>query len=535
MKKLLLFFLVLIFSLSSGCIEKKTNPVAADAKGKTYLIYSIENFPEDLLQLSSGSNRDKDFLISLFEGLVKTDENGKVIPGLAESWTQGKDNITYTFKLREEAKWSDGKNITANDFVTFFRDILSSKVNNNYANQLYYIFGAEDYNKGKKSFSGVAIRAVDDRTLEIRLNAPSSCFLQILSQPIYTLRKIDASLKDWKSAYSNIGYTGPFKLQNISEDGELLLARNENYYDNEEVKLDKFYVICIPGIENEMANFKTGKINFFLDPPSSENRNLILNGEEETVAIASGISINFNLKKPGIAKDINFRRAISLSVDREEIVNQDSNSLTRTALAYLPVVDGSDGSFSKDSEFVKENKDITKAKNSLIASKYDKKEKLKFIYQNSSQNKKIIDALTKDLKVGLDLNIDVEGLSKLEFEDAIKGGNYSMFLGEYSYNYNHPLSVLENWLSNSKANISGYNSSQFDGFIAKAKIEADSKKGTDLLQKGEQQLISDMPAIPLCFQNVILCKKLNIKGVYVTKEGNIRLDKAFIDNSNTKS
>lgn len=524
-----IMFILLLTLLFNGCVEKKVNNSMTDSKLKNFIVYSIEEFPEDLSQLSSGSNRDKDLLLSVFEGLVKTDENGKVVPGIAESFSEGKDNITYTFKLRDNAKWSDGKQVLAKDFVVFFHDILNPKLINNYASQLYYIFGAEDYNKGKKSFNGVAIRAIDDKTLEIRLNSPTSCFLQILSEPIYTLRKIDTKLKEWKSAYSNISYTGPFKLGNIYKEAELTLIKNDNYYGKDDVKTEKIYLTCLKGSENSMAGFKTGKINLFVNPPVSENKNLIYNGEEEIIPINIGWSLNFNLKKSGIVNDINFRRALSLALDRKEIVENDLNNIARAATSYVSTEEALSSGELIEKEYLKENKDVLQSKKLLLNSKYDKKEKVKFIYLNNGYNKRIVEAVAKDLKAVLDIGLDYKGYSEIEFEDILKNGDYNIVLKEYSSLYNDPISVLESWLSSSKLNIFGYNNNLYDKFILKAKLEVDKQKRKEFLQKGESQLLSDLPSIPICFQNIILCKRPYIKGVYTLKEGNVKLDKAYID------
>lgn len=529
MKKKILFLIALILVLCNGCIEKKVNTSMIDSKTKENIVYNLEGFPEDLLQLSSGNNRDKDLLLSLFEGLVKTDENGKVIPGIAESFLEGKDNITYTFKLRESARWSDGKQVIAKDFVLFFQNILNPKLKNNYANQLYYIFGAEDYNKGKKSFNGVAIRAIDDRTLEIRLNSPTSCFLQILSEPIYSLRKIDANLKDWKIAYRNIIYTGPFILSNIEKESELTLIKNESYYGKDEVRSEKLYITNITGSENEMASFKTGRINLFVNPPVSENDDLIINGEEEIIPISIGWSLNFNLKKSGIVNDVNFRRALSLALDRKQITSDDLNNISRAALSYVPTDGVSSPQVLNEKELLNENKDVSLSKKLLSNSKYDKKERLKFVYFNNSNNKKVVDAIVKSIKEVLDISLDYKGYSEIELEDILKSGDYNIVLSEYSSLYSDPISVLETWISTSKVNISGYNNSKYDSLISKAKLEEDKQKRTEFLQKGEEQLLSDMPNIPICFQNIILCKRPYIKGVYTLKQGIVKLDKAYID------
>jgi|GEM_PF-578449 len=535
-KVLFIMNLIIILIFSNGCVEKKANSLILENKAKSSIVYSINKFPEDLLQLNSSSTNDKDILLALFEGLVKKDENGDVVPAIAESIIEGKDNITYTFKLRENAKWNDGKEITAEDFVTFFQDILNPRLKNNYVSQLNSIFGVQDYINGKKSFNGVAIRAVDKKTLEIRLNSPTSCFLQILSEPIFTLRKIDTNLKDWKNAYNNINYTGPYKLGNIYNGAELTLIKNDNYYAKNEVKSEKLYITTNASTENAMASFKNNKISLFLNPPVSENKNLIINGEEEIIPVNIGWSLNFNFKKAGIVNDIDFRRALSLAINREKIAENNLNNTARAAFAYVPKEDTANSQVFNDNNYIKEDNDAPLSKKLLLNSKYDKKEKVSFIYIDNDDNKRIVDAVAKNIKEVLDINIDYKGYSEKEFNDLLINGRYNIALSEYTSLYNDAASFLEHWVSNSKANIFGYNNSQYNEFIFKANLEGDKQKRTEYIKKGEAILLSDMPNIPLFFQNIILCKKADIKGVYILKEGNVKLDKAYIENtSNTKN
>ncbi|MFL0268540.1 peptide ABC transporter substrate-binding protein [Candidatus Clostridium radicumherbarum] len=533
MKSKFCFILILIIMLifASGCVEKKTTSTILDNKTKTNIVYSINKYPEDLLQLNSSSSCDKDILLALFEGLVKQNENGDVVPGIAESVTKGKDNITYTFKLRDNAKWNDGKEITAEDFVTFFKDILNPKLKNNYAIELYSIFGAQDYNNGKKSFSGVAIRAVDEKTLELRLNSPSNSLLQILSEPVFALRIIDTNLKDWKNAYKSINYTGPFSLYSVDNSAGLTLLKNENYYGKDDVKSDKLYITTNVSTENAMASFKNNKINLFLNPPVSEIKNLIINGEEETIPVNIGWSLNFNFKKSGIVNDISFRRALSLAINREKIAENNLNSTARAAFTYVPKEDTASSQVFNASKYIKKENDDTLSKELLTNSKYDKKEKVSFIYLDNDENKRIADAVAKNIKEVLDINLDCKGLSEEGFNDLLVNGNFNIALNEYTSSNNDAVSFLEPWISTSKSNIFGYNNSQYDELIFKAKLEGDKQKRLDYIKNGETILLNEMPNIPLFFQNMILCKKSDIKGIYILKEGNVKLDKAFIDDT----
>lgn len=527
MKKAVVCIIIFIFMLSSGCIEKKISNISQDTKANEYIVYSIGDIPDSLLLLDDSKIRSRDMLLSLFEGLVKVDENGVIVPGLAESWTIGKDDITYTFKLREDANWSDGTPITAEDFRSFFKNILSSKQNNLYAYQLFYIFGAQEYRENKKSFNGVAIKAVDDKTLEIRLNSPSSCFLEILSEPIYTLRRIDNLLGSYKKSYNDIAYSGPFIIGEASDEG-LLLEKNEYYYAADEVKSERFYITKSAGNEDSLAQFNTNRVNLFINPPLSESKDLLLDENTEVTPVNNGLSINFNLKKSGIVNKSDFRKAISMAIDRENLLQNDLMYIARSASTYVP--DDADDEVQHGNSFFKQQGDSELAKRLFEESKYDKKEKIKIIYLDNTENKRLCDAVVKDIKEDLKgIIFDAKGYSETEFKDILGSGDYDMLIMNYGLLYDDPISILESWVSDSKFNLFNYKNSEYDNLIFKAKLENDKTKRAELLRNAEELLINDAPTIPIYFHNIILCKKPDVKGVYTTKEGNIKLDRAYIE------
>jgi ABC-type oligopeptide transport system substrate-binding subunit len=529
MKKAALCLIVFIFLFSSGCIEKKVNNVSQNNKTDDYLVYNLGTIPDSLVQLDDSKIRSKDMLLSLFEGLVKIDEYGNIVPGLAENWTIGKDEITYTFTLREDANWSDGTPITAEDFKSFFEDILSANQSNIYAYQLYYIFGAKEYREDKKSFNGVAIRAVDDKTLEIRLNSPISYFMEILSQPIYTLRKIDNYLNTWKENYSSIVYSGPFVIDEVSEEGEITLLKNEYYYDIYDVKSERFYITPSMGSENALAWFNSNKINLFINPPLSQSESLVLNGYAEVIPIDSGSSLNFNLKKSGIVSNNSFRKALSLAINRENLLQNDLNYIARSAAAYVPNDIMEESQVTKNKSLFKQEGDSELSKQLFKESLYNKKEKIKIVYLDNNENKRLCEAVVKDIKEDLDISLDYKGYSETELRTILESGDYHMLIMNYALLYDDPVSILESWVSTSKLNLFNYKNSEFDNLVYKARFEKDKTQRLELLRDAEELLINDAPAIPIYFHNIVLCKKPTVQGVYVTKEGNVKLDRAYIE------
>lgn len=530
MKKFIVSILILSSVFLNGCVEKSVQG-NKNINIKDYIVYNVGELPKDLSMLTDYNIRQQDFLVNLFEGLVKTDEKGNIIPGLSGSWTLSKDETCYTFNIREDAKWSDGSDITAEDFVTFFSQILNKDLNNKFAEQLYYIFGASEYRHGKKGFNDVAIRAIDKKKLEIRLNYPCNYFLNILAEPIYSLRKFNNTLFEWKKNYKEILYTGCFIIDDISNNSYISLVKNNNYWNEDEVKSNKIMLSCIDGSEAALAAYQSDKVDIFVDPPISEAKNLISLGKANQVSTYTTDALVFNLKKEGIIKDVNFRKAIAVSIDRSYISKEILSETAKSALTYIPtnISNGLNGQFVNKSYFTSAlEKD--KALDFIKKTKFDKNnEPLKLIYLDTIENKKVCEAISKNLRDNLQIKIECIGYNAEEFNDELSKGDYDIAKVEYEGSYDYPLSFLERWTINSKDNIYGYKNIELDNTLEKSKMEKDKGKKIELLRSGENILFEDMPMIPLYCSNIVICKKSNIEDISITKKGNIKLDKVYIN------
>lgn len=527
MRKFICYILILNLVFFNGCVEKSVQG-NKNEELKNYIVYNLGKAPEDLIMLKSYNARQQDLLVNLFEGLVSEDEKGKINPALAESWSLSKDETCYTFKIRENAKWSDGSDITAEDFATFFSEFLSKDTDNRYAQQLYYIFGAEDYRKGKCDFNNVAIRAIDKKSLEIRLNYPCNYFLNILSQPIYSLRKLNDSLRMWKKNYKDIFYSGSFVIADFSDNGDITLKKNIKYWNKDSVKSNEILLTCIDGSEASLAAFESNKIDLFTNPPISEFKSLVSSGKAQTVSSSDSSLLVFNLKKEGIIEDINLRKAISIGIDRGKIADEILNNTVKPALSYIPsnISDGMNGKFINKA-FFQENSQKDSSQDLINKSEYEKsKENLKLIYLDTVENKKICENIAKQLNENLKIKIECQSYGLEEFAEELRKNDYDIAKVDNEGNYDYPLSFLEEWMSSSDDNFYGYKNIQFDEKVIKAKIEKDQTNKMQFLKEAENILMEDASVVPLYFNNNVICKKINIEGIYTTNEGNIKLDKA---------
>ncbi|MCI1945606.1 peptide ABC transporter substrate-binding protein [Clostridium luticellarii] len=524
---IMLMISIVSITLIGGSLEKKVEETGNN-EHKNSLVYNLGESPKSLLMLDSDNVRQKDILANTFEGLVSSDENGNIIPGLAESWSVDEGKTCYTFKIRENARWSNGSSITAYDFVSFFSDILNKDMDNIYAAQLNCIFGVEKYRQGKSDFKDVAINALDSKTLRIRLNYPSGCFLNILAQPIYSLRNIDYKLVDWKKEYKSILYSGSFVIDNISQNGDITLKKNSDYWNKSQVKSSSIILSGLKTNESALAAFQDDRVNIFVDPPLGEIKNIKNKVNYITVPKLEGKAIAFNMKKQNIVSNVQFRNFVSMVVDRKEIVENILIGTAQSANSYIPdyVSDGLNGKFI-NREFFQSASQSENASDMIKSLNYSKDESLTLIYVDSVENKKVCENIAQHIKNKSGIIVNCRGYELSKFKEQLKKGSYDMAEVDYRGDYDYPLAFLNMWKSSSSYDLYGYKNLQIDNKLMQAEFEEDGNQKIEIVRDIENTLAQDMPAVPLYFNDTVIISKIYVKGVYANKMGNVKLDRVY--------
>ncbi|KOA18255.1 periplasmic murein peptide-binding protein precursor [Clostridium homopropionicum DSM 5847] len=510
---------ILLVVIFSGCVERKT----FTSQNRNYIVYNVEKLPKDLFKLSDMDISQEDIILSIFEGLVSTDLEGKIVPGLADSFSLSQDKLTYTFHLRDNIKWSDGSEITNRDFINFFSEIL--KEDQDSGKLLTCIFGVSDYLEDKINFDGVAIRAKDNKIIEMRLNYPCDYFLNILSQPSFFIRKDLNSLKNWKDEFKNIKYSGAYIIDNIYPNGEISLKKNINYWDEKNVFTDKIHISSDETSAFSLAKYNSNEIDITSNLP---NKELVQLQEKEKLikdTTLKGYSINFNLKKNKFLNNINFRKAIAMSIEKN-LLEKELNGIITKSSWYVP--ENTQGTEPRGS-YLDANK-IGDTLEKLLSSSGYKGEELKLLYKSSDINDLIVDFIAKDLKKS-NINLYVEGVNEENYQLNLKNSNYDLVLSEYLGKYDNSLSFLEEWLSTSDSNLYGYTNSEFEKNILKGKVAKSLKEGENYFITAEKILINDMPFITLGLYNRIIAVKPYINGIKINKKGNVLLKNVYLEKS----
>jgi ABC-type oligopeptide transport system substrate-binding subunit len=479
--------------------------VGAPAFAEKVLRIANMGEPETLDPHKTSTTIEHHILCNLFEGLVVLDPKGNVAPGVAEAWSAGDDGVTYTFKLRANAKWSNGDPVTANDFVYSLRRIQDPNVKSQYAEVLYPIKNAEEVNTGKADLTALGVRAVDAWTLEITLKAPTAYILQLLTHhtglPVHekTVKELGG---DWVKPGKMVS-NGAYILDDVKPASHIKIVKNKNYWDAAKVTIDT--VIFDPSEDRAtvLKRYRAGEFDFvYGDLPNDQLSWLRQNMPKELhIAPYAGVYFyTFNTTKRPF-NDLRVRQALAMAINREVLVQRITLAGELPAYGFVP-----DGTANYTSQKVSWAK-ITQAAREAAAIKlmseagYSPSKPLKFklAYNTSENHKKIavaIAAMWKKLGVDVDL---VNTEAKVHFA-TMRQGDFEVARVGWIADYDDAQSYLYlSQTSTKQQNYSRFSNPEYDKLMDQASVTSDARKRAQLLEQAETILLRELPVLPLYF------------------------------------
>ncbi|WP_297204893.1 peptide ABC transporter substrate-binding protein [uncultured Brachyspira sp.] len=457
-----------------------------------------------------------------FEGLATRDKDNNIIPGTAERWEVSDDGLTYTFYIRENAKWSDGKNITADDFVYAWQRAVDPITACEYAYQFEPVLNAMDINAGKKEVSELGVRAVDEKTFEVKLNAPTAYFLELAAFPtFYPIRKdiIEENGDNWTLSPETYIGNGPFVLKERRTDDRLIMEKNTNYWNSQNIVPQKLVFILMQNGTAAVAGIKEGSIHFANNPPLQDIENLKSEGLMHISPYLGTYYYCLNITNE-VLRDVNVRKALSLAIDRNYLVEQVTRGGQLPAGGWVPsgVKDIDNKDFREvggDYYSVKSNdyqKNCDEAKRLLAEAGFTNGEGFPVIEfkSNSGEHIQIFEAVQQMWKEVLNIDSTISQEEWATFQDTRQHKNFVIARHGWIADYNDPMSFLGIFLSYSVQNNGGYNNKAFDDELNTAMSTIDTKTRMDAMHRAEDILMGDMGLIPLYFYTdpIMISKKL---------------------------
>lgn len=460
MKKFKLLF-ILSMLLLMACGGEKEEVKEEGGKSEQVMKWSLEADPKTLdPQLNSGTGAGS-VINNMYEGLMR-EIDGELLPAMAESYDVSEDGLTYTFHLRE-SKWSDGKPVKAEDFKYAWLRALSPEVASEYAFQLFYIKGAKSYYDGNGSREDVAIAVIDSKTIRVELTNPTPYFLNLTAFYTYFPVRSDKVEKDpdkWavdpELAISN----GPFKLTKYALSDELILERNEGYWNAGEVKLDRIETLIVGDTMTALTAYEQDEI-YILDsmPPQEVMRLQLEDPTFQVLPMLGTYYYTFNVDKEP-TDDINVRKALSLAIDRKAIAEKVKKGGEIPASGFIPagLKDSSGKSFratAGDYYINTSQADREKAKIFLATAGYPDGEgfpKLTILYNTSDSHKAIAEAIQAMWKETLGVDVELMNQEWAVYQDTVRVGNFQVARSSWIGDYVDPMTFLELWTSYSGKN-----------------------------------------------------------------------------------
>jgi ABC-type oligopeptide transport system substrate-binding subunit len=295
--------------------------------------------PETLDPHKTSTTNEHNILLNLFEGLMVLDPSGNVAPGVAESFSVSEDGLTYTFRLRDNARWSNGEPVTAADFVYSLRRIEDPKTHSQYAEVLYPIKNAQEVNTGKAALTELGVAAVDARTVQIILKAPTPYFLQLLthqtSLPVNE-KSVSRFGEEWLKP-GNMVSNGAYKLDDVKPNSHIRIVKNPNYWDAAKVTIDA--VVFDPSEDRAavLKRYRAGEFDVLRDLPNDQLGWLRQNLPKDLhIAPYAGVYYYTMNTTRSPFNDKRVRLALSMAINREILVEKITTAGELPAYGFVP-------------------------------------------------------------------------------------------------------------------------------------------------------------------------------------------------------
>jgi len=438
-------------------------------------------------------------ILEIYSGLVSLDTNLQIIPDIAESWDISNDGMKYTFKLRDNAKFHNGKKITAEDFIWSFNRAANPATTSITAEDyLGDIVGVKEVIDGKTDkISG--IKLINELTIEINIDSPKAYFLAKLTYPVsFVLDSENVKNKNWTDSPNG---SGPFMLDEYLIGEKLLLKRNSDWY-REPAKI--VYVSMNLAGGQSMAMYENGEIDLtgvgmadlerVLDPSSDLNKDVVI-----APLSFSQYYIGFNVQKPPF-DDKYFRQALAHAINKELIATEVLSDLVKPAYGILPP--GFPG-YDKNIDGLKFNEQL--AKDMLAKSKYSNINDLPRIILSvpgtGGSSGLDIEVIIEMWKQTLGIEVEIQQVEWATFLQMLNKQELQFFSGlGWIADYPDPENFLDiNFHSTKSTNHNGYKNEEVDKLLESARTEQDLNNRMQMYNKAERIIVDEAPWIPLWF------------------------------------
>ncbi len=502
-----------------------TEETTEESTGEKELRVQIGPDPETIDPALNSASDGGNMIIHLMEGLLILDENGELQPGQAESYEVSEDGLTWTFTLRDGLKWSDGSDLTANDFVYTYKRLADPLTAAPYGEtMLGSVKGFAEATAGDVDALGVS--APDDKTLVFELSAPCAYFADLASfatmVPVQEAT-VEANGEAWATTPETYISNGPFKMTEWVPGSHITMSKNENYWDVDAINLDKLTFVLMEDANAALSAYKNGDILMAKTVPTEEIPTL-QEGDDFYVEPLIGtyyLSVNNTLPE---FEDAKVRQALSLAIDRDFVANTLMQGTYSPAEYFIG--DGwldTDGTTefkeaSNGGEPFFDNSDfeanLEEAKKLLEEAGYPGGEGFPVITYstNDSGYHKAVAEYLQQAWSELGLTVEVEIVEWSSFTPMRRSGDYQIARNGWIADYNDASNMLDLLYSTNGNNDGKYNNPAFDEQMDIARTTVDSVARSEALHAAEQIIMDEAAMIPVAYYNDFWVQSDKIEG-----------------------
>lgn len=488
------------FAGVSGLGSAANIPAGVVLAEKQELVRNNGSEPESLDPALAESVGANNLTRDLFEGLTATDNLGKIVPGVAESWKQT-DTTTWVFKLRKNAAWSNGDPVTADDFVYSWQRFVNPKTASQYASTYgIFILNGLEITQGKKQPTELGVKALDKYTLEVKTSTPVGFMPDLVSNlqlgPI-NKANVEKFGKDWTKPGKLVS-NGAFTLKDWQVNSKIVLEKNAKYWDAKSVVLNKVTYLPVEDGSADVKLFQSGENDWVYQlPPGTYDK--LKNDYPKDIRNAPQLAIRYyslNNSDP-VMKDIRVRKALSMVIDRD-ILSQKVTADGQLP-AYGVIVKGTAGADVTAYDWAKwpMEKRVAEAKNLLEQAGIKPGTKVKFSYNTSEYHKKMAIFAASEWKTKLGLEVEMENM---EFKVLLKkrhDGDFQIARNGWVADYNDATTFTTLLQCDSDQNDNKNCNKKADDLIQQANLSLDPNKRKGLMTEAAKLVMDDYPMIPL--------------------------------------
>lgn len=476
---------------------KPSAPPASSASGPTApaprvtFTYRITDEPESLDWNLAHSSQETWVMTNLMEGLLTFDKQFKIAPALAERWTISPDGKTYTFTLRPHVKWSDGVPLKAQDFVYGWKRLLSPLTGAFYNYLLHDIEGAEEFGTGKTSdFSTVGVKALDDRTLQVKLVRPIAHWIYVPTMWMtFPLRQ------DIVEKYGNSWCTpgrmvtvGPYTLESYEIGRKLVMRANPNYY-GKRGNVEEVVGLVVKDDATALNLWETNRLDLIPDISSADLGRFAGRPELKTYPQIKTVYLGFVVSRfPAIYPGL--RRAIAMAIDRKRVAQMlgggkkpASSFVPPPLLAHHPIFGLKYDPAAAKAELKRSGLDLTKPI------------KLELIHMNWDKPQAIALYIQAELKRVLGIQVELKGYDHPTFHALLDTHQFPMYVGQWAGDFPDPDNFMTLFAFGARKNRTTWRNKEFDTWVNEARGLRDERKRLDLYTRAQRMLIENEAVI----------------------------------------